>query len=99
MMAAPAKPPINVCDDDEGMPFHQVNRFQTMAAITPAKMMGNVIYDSTTVFDTVLAMPKPPMIHLAIKKATKLKNAAHITAWKGVSTLVDTIVAIEFAAS
>ena len=71
-MAAPAKPPINVCDDDEGMPFHQVNRFQTMAAITPAKMMGNVIYDSTTVFDTVLAMPKPPMIHLAIKKATKL---------------------------
>ena len=57
-MAAPAKPPINVCDDDEGMPFHQVNRFQTMAAITPAKMMGNVIYDSTTVFDTVLAMPK-----------------------------------------
>jgi hypothetical protein len=44
-------------------------------------------------------MPKPPMIHLAIKKATKLKNAAHITAWKGVSTLVDTIVAIEFAAS
>ncbi len=34
-----------------------------------------------------------------MKNATKLKNAAHNTAWKGVSTLVDTMVAIEFAAS
>ena len=36
---------------------------------------------------------------LAIKNATKLKNAAHITAWNGVRTLVDTMVAIELAAS
>jgi len=34
-----------------------------------------------------------------MKNATKLKNAAHITAWKGVSTLVETMVAIELAAS
>ena len=79
-MAAPAKPPIRVCDDDEGIPFHQVNRLQTMAAITPARITGNVMYGSTTVFDTVLAIPKPPMTYLAIKKAKKLKNAAHITA-------------------
>ena len=58
-----------------------------------------VIYCSTTVLDTVLAIPNPPIIYLAIKKATKLKKAAHNTAWKGVRTLVDTIVAMEFAAS
>jgi hypothetical protein len=39
------------------------------------------------------------MIYFEIKKAAKLKNAAHNTAWKGVSTFVETIVAIEFAAS
>jgi hypothetical protein len=36
---------------------------------------------------------------LKIKNATKLKNAAHKTACSGVSTFVETIVAIEFAAS
>ena len=39
------------------------------------------------------------MMYLAMKKATKLKNAAQSTAWKGVSTFVDTMVAMEFAAS
>lgn len=34
-----------------------------------------------------------------IKKAMKLKKAAHQTAAKGESTLVETIVAIEFAQS
>ena len=38
-------------------------------------------------------------ISLKIKKATKLNKAAHTTAWNGVSTLVETIVAIELAAS
>ena len=79
--------------------MHQVIRFQVIAAITPANIIGKVIYCSTTVLDTVLAIPNPPIIYLAIKKATKLKKAAHNTAWKGVRTLVDTIVAMEFAAS
>jgi hypothetical protein len=34
-----------------------------------------------------------------MKKAAKLKMAAHNTAWKGVSTFVETIVAMEIAAS
>ena len=37
-IAAPAKPPINVCDDDDGIPFHHVNKFQIIAAITPARI-------------------------------------------------------------
>lgn len=54
-MAAPANPPISVCEDEDGMPFHHVTRFQVMAAITPANIIGKVIYCSTTVLDTVLA--------------------------------------------
>jgi hypothetical protein len=42
-MAAPAKPPIRVCEDDEGIPNHQVSRFQMIAAMSPEKMTGKVI--------------------------------------------------------
>ena len=49
-MAAPAKPPIRVCEEEDGIPFHQVTRFQVIAAITPANIIGKVIYCSTTVF-------------------------------------------------
>lgn len=45
-MAAPANPPISVWDEEEGIPLHQVHRFQMMAAITPDKMTGKVMYCS-----------------------------------------------------
>jgi len=41
-----------------------------------------------------LATPVPK-----VKAATKLKKAAQQTAWNGVSTRVETMVAIELAAS
>ena len=47
-------------------------------------------------------MPEPTVLATAVPKtnaATKLKNAAQITAWPGDSTRVDTTVAIELAAS
>src|SRR5258705_8523064 len=37
-IAAPAKPPIKVCEDDEGMPNHQVSKFHAIAAIKPEKI-------------------------------------------------------------
>src|SRR5574344_19469 len=80
MMAEPAKPPISVWDDEEGIPFHQVSRFQMPAPTTPARIIGSVMYCSYTVLDTVLAMPKSPLIYLEIKNATKLKEAAQSTA-------------------
>ena len=43
MTAAPKKPPISVCDDDEGIPNNQVNKFQTIAAINPEKITSKVI--------------------------------------------------------
>ena len=47
-------------------------------------------------------MPEPTVWATAVPKpnaATKLKNAAQITALPGLSTRVETTVAIEFAAS
>ena len=37
-IADPAKPPIRVCDEEDGMPCHHVNRFQIIAAITPERI-------------------------------------------------------------
>jgi len=42
-MAAPANPPINVCEDDDGIPFHQVIKFQIIAAIIPARITVRLI--------------------------------------------------------
>src|SRR5689334_9105407 len=94
-MAAPAKPPISVWLLDDGMPYHQVSKFQMMAAIRPLRITGRVMNSLWTVLLMVFATAWS----LKMKKATKLKRAAHSTAWNGVSTLVLTIVAIEFAAS
>jgi hypothetical protein len=49
--------------------------------------------------DMILAMVPATLCSLKIKKAIKLNAAAHITAWKGVRTFVETMVAIELAAS
>ena len=68
---------------------------QTIAPIRPAKITANV----TTLMST---RPEPTVLATAVPNvnaATKLKNAAQITALPGVSTRVETTVAIEFAAS
>ena len=58
---APANPPINVCEEEEGMPNHQVNKFHAIAAINPAKITCIILPPSTTsaltVLATVLATP------------------------------------------
>jgi len=94
-MAAPAKPPMRVCELEDGMPYHQVSRFQMMAAMRPLRITGRVMNSWWTVLLMVLATAWS----LKIQKAAKLKRAAHSTAWNGVSTLVLTTVAMELAAS
>src|SRR4051812_29501616 len=91
---APANPPISVCEELEGIPFHQVSRFQMMEAISPEKTTGSVMNSGFTVLATVSAT-----FNSKIQYAMKLNMAAQSTAWNGVSTLVDTTVAIELAAS
>ena len=93
--AAPAYPPNNACDELVGKPKYQVSKSHAMAPVNPAKMTANVTTFRSTMPDPTVfatAVPKP-------KAATKLKNAAQMTALPGVSTRVETTVAIEFAAS
>jgi DNA-directed RNA polymerase subunit L len=70
-----------------------------MAAINPEKITGKVMKCSFTDLEIVFPILNSPIIYFETKKAAKLKRAAQSTAWKGVSTLVETIVAMELAAS
>ena len=66
-----------------------------IAPIRPAKITAKVTtLISTSPLPTVLATAVPN-----VNAATKLKKAAQMTALPGVRTRVDTIVAIELAAS
>src|SRR5215216_7917739 len=91
---APAKPPMRACDEEVGRPSHQVSRFQETAPTSPAKTTASLTTAGSTVLPTVLATPV-----WNTKKAAKLKKAAQRTAMRGVSTRVETTVAIELAAS
>ena len=42
-MAAPANPPIKVWEEEEGIPYHQVSKFQKIAASKPENITGNVM--------------------------------------------------------
>jgi hypothetical protein len=95
VMAAPTSPPIIVCEELDGIPNHQVARFQIMAAVKPLPItVRSTTYGSIIPFPMVFATWRP-----STRNATKLKNAAQTTAHFGDKTLVDTTVAIEFAAS
>src|ERR1017187_1165480 len=93
--AAPAKAPTRACEELVGSPSHHVMRSQMIAPTSAAR----TTYVVTTLISTI---PAPTVLATAVPKpktATKLKNAAQITACKGVRTRVETTVAIELAAS
>ena len=52
--AAPVKPPISVCDELEGIPYHHVIKFQIIAAINPDMITSKLMAPLT-----VLAMVSP----------------------------------------
>src|SRR5258708_7025792 len=94
-MAAPAYPLSRACDELVGRPKYQVMMFQMMAPVRPPRMAywfrkGGAIRPLRTVF--AAGVPK-------VKAATKLKKAAQATACVGVRTRVETMVAMELAAS
>ena len=77
------------------MPRRQVTIFQIIAPARAPKMTSGVtIVGSMMPEPTVLATLRPNTM-----KAMKLKKAAQKTAYCGLSTRVETIVAMEFAAS
>src|SRR5450432_2982901 len=91
---APPSPPISAWEELDGMPHHQVSRFQMHAPSRAA---------STTVCVTMTGLAKPEAMVLATAvpamAPTKLKQPATMTAVRSGSTPVDTTVAIAFAAS
>src|SRR5574337_87183 len=94
--AAPHKPPISACDDDEGKPNHHVIRFQ-MIAPSSAQISTSPPTCSTP------ASIRPVAIVIATAEPSnappRLVAAASNTAWPGVKTLVATTVAMELAVS
>jgi hypothetical protein len=88
-------PPISACEELVGSPKYHVIIFQQHApASAPKIILLSTIVISIIPLPIVLATCSPKK-----RNAIKLKNAAQITARRGVSTLVDTIVAIELAES
>jgi hypothetical protein len=79
----------------EGRPKYQVIMFQTIAPPIPARI--------TVVVTVLISIIPLPMVLATVvpnmRKATKLKKAAQMTAFRGDKTLVETMVEIEFAAS
>jgi hypothetical protein len=94
-MTAPTMPPISACELLLGMPHHQVMTFQLIAPMSaPNTTWVSTMPGCTMFLPTVVATER-----WKTKRATKLKKAANSTAWPGLSTPVETTVAIEFAAS
>ena len=94
-MTAPTMPPISAWLLLEGMPYHQVMTFQAMAPTSAP---------NTTWWSTMPGCTMPlPTVAATLKWKTKiaitLNVAANTTACWGLSTPVDTTVAMEFAAS
>src|SRR5204862_2056761 len=79
----------------EGRPAHQVIRFQEIAPINAEKITLALTTPGATMPVQIVSATCSPKN----KKAMKLKNAAQNTAARGGNTRVDTIVAIELAAS
>ena len=92
--AEPMMPPISAWLELEGRPRYQVTRFQVIAPTSPARMTSGVTASWSTI---------PLAIVAATAKETnaprKLRIAALITAARGESARVETLVAIELAVS
>src|SRR6266571_3700750 len=79
--AAPAKPPINACDELVGNPQYHVIRSQTMAPTSPARIIHwSTTFDSTTPLPTVLATctPKPKAVMKSKMRATRTMQAMSV---------------------
>ena len=75
-MPAPTSPPISACELLDGMPAHQVIRFQQIAPISAPKITRPSMISAVTMpTPTVCATCRPKN-----RNAMKLKNAAQITA-------------------
>src|ERR1700753_41698 len=91
---APITPPIKAWDEEDGIPNHQVARFQLIAPISPRRMMIAVTAADSTIPSAIVAATESEM-----KAPTKLRTAAIETATLGGSAPVAIVVAIALAVS
>ncbi|MMZ63153.1 hypothetical protein D1872_253910 [compost metagenome] len=93
---APARAPIRACDEEDGIPNHQVMRFHIIAA-------SNVAISTSSPLSSEAGLAMLPPIVLAtpvnVRAPKKFITAASIIAVRGFNALVDTEVAIAFAVS
>jgi len=94
--AAPTRPPISACDDDDGRPRHHVIRFQMM----PPSSAHRISCEPTSTTPTSIR-PDAMVLATAVPASAPIRfmPAASPTACIGDSTLVATTVAMEFAVS
>ncbi len=92
--AAPHRPPISAWLELDGRPIHHVTRFQMMA---PSSAQSAVVMLMT--FVSTIPFPIVEATAVPIRAPVRLKKAASAIACRGVSTFVETTVAIAFAAS
>ena len=94
--AAPIRPPIRACDDDDGMPKYQVTRFQKIA---PSSAASTTTRPGTPVGASMIPLPTVDATAVPRNAPTRFITAAMISAVRGASARVDTEVAIALAAS
>ena len=98
---APTRPPMRACEEEDGIPNHQVIRFQPIAPTSAANTTTKAAWELSPVEVSKVT------IFLAIVSATdvpsrapmKFITAAIRRAARGVRALVETEVAIALAAS
>jgi hypothetical protein len=71
-------PPISACEEEDGMPNHQVVRFQQIAPISPPRMTTGVTAPDSTIPSATVAATE-----IEMKAPTKLRTAAMPTATFG----------------
>ena len=91
---APIVPPISACDEDDGSPNHHVPRFQAIAPTRPPNTTSGVTAPASTIPPATVAATSSEM-----NAPMKLRIAATVTAIRGDSAPVATVVAIALAVS
>ena len=94
--AAPTRPPISACDDEDGMPKYQVTRFQTMAPMSAA---STTISPGRPCGASMMPLPTVEATSVPRNAPTRFITAAISSAVRGASARVDTEVAMALAAS
>src|SRR3954470_12865962 len=94
--AAPARPPMRACEDDDGRPNHQVMRFQPVAPTRAAATSHSPLtpVGASMMPEPIVAATLPPK-----KAPNRFAIAAIASATRGVRARVEIEVAMALAAS